>query len=465
MLDTNHRVTIASGAAQAPDALPPSRLELRIAEKKAPYDDASAVLEASRCLYCADAPCTKACPSDIDVPTFIHKIATRNTVGAARTILSENLLGASCARVCPTEVLCAGACVYNHWGRPAIEIGRLQRYATEQALARQPDLLTKTRQPKTGKRIACVGAGPASLAAAGHLALEGHTVHIFEQQPRAGGLNIAGIAPYKLHAEDALDEVRFVLSLGDIHLRTGTQVVTGTAGAGEISTATLERDYDAVFLGLGLGTDTHLDIEGEQGEGVVGATTLILRIKLDAALSLAGIARAVVVGGGNTAIDVARELAQLGVKEVVIAYRRTAAVMRGYRHEMAAARLEGVRLLEERPPLAVVRDTQGKVSGLRVNVAGTSREETLPADLIVVAIGQNRLTQLAAAFAGVELERDGRVRIDEPTCRTGNAKVYAGGDCVNGGKEVVNAVQHGKLAARAITASFAQRHDKDRAHG
>ena len=435
------------------DGLPEKRLESQLKDKAPLYTRGEAVTEANRCIYCVDAPCVSACPTGIDIPTFIHKIATDNVKGAARTIFADNLLGASCARVCPVEVLCAGSCVYNHWGREPIQIGRLQRYATKNALAADAELLSRQRKPATGKTIACIGAGPASLAAAGHLALDGHTVRIYEKRALAGGLNTTGVAPYKLHAHDSLAEVATILGLGDISVETGVEVVDGDASAGQISAQALLRDYDAVFVGIGLGPDSFLSIEGEDGEGVVGAVEYIERLKLDPTLTVDGVSRAIVVGGGNTAIDVARELAQLGVPDVAMVYRRTASVMSGYAHEMDGARKDGVRLVENRQPAAVVREG-GKVVGLKVKATDGGSEETLPADLIAVAIGQSRLTQLATALGGVELDEKGRVKVDDATCRTGNAKVYAGGDCVNGGKEVVNAAQHGKLAARAITASF-----------
>lgn len=433
--------------------LPADRLETQLEDKAPLYSRSEAITEASRCIYCSDAPCVQACPTGIDIPTFIHKIATDNVKGSARTIFEQNLLGASCARVCPVEVLCAGSCVYNHWGRPPIEIGRLQRYATENAVARDPELLARTRKPATGMKIACVGGGPASLAAAGHLALDGHSVVLFEQKRLAGGLNTTGVAPYKLMAEDSLREVEMILGLGEIELRTGVEVVSGEAGPGQVSAASLLADFDAVFIGIGLGPDTFLSVEGEEGPGVVGATAYIERLKLDPELKLDA-RRVIVVGGGNTAIDVAREVAQLGVPDVAMVYRRTAKVMSGYAHEMDGARHDGVRLIENRQPVRVVREGE-RVVGLEVEPTdGEGARETLPCDLIALAIGQSRLTRLAAAFEGVALDGKGRVVVDEATCRTGNPKVYAGGDCVNGGKEVVNAAQHGKLAARAITASF-----------
>ena len=435
--------------------LPEGRLESRLEDGKPLYSHAEAIAEANRCLYCADAPCVQACPTGIDIPTFIHKIASDNVKGAARTIFADNLLGYSCARVCPVEVLCAGSCVYNHWDREPIQIGKLQRYATESALAKDSALLARARKAKNGRKAACVGGGPASLAAAGHLALEGWSVTIFEQRPWAGGLNTTGVAPYKLHAEDSLREIEMILGLGDIEIRTGVEIVAGQAKQGQVSASSLLRDYDAVFLGLGLGPDTYLEIEGEDGPGVVGATAFIERLKLDPGLSIEGVERALIVGGGNTAIDVARELARLGVRDVAMVYRRGAEVMSGYVHELEAARIDKVRLVEHRRPVKVERDASGNVMGLRVEATnGSKSQETLSCDLIALAIGQSRLTALAAAFAGVELDDKGRVIVDEATCRTGNPKVYAGGDCVNGGKEVVNAAQHGKLAARALCAAF-----------
>jgi len=423
--------------------LPEDRLETRLPDKAPLYTRGEAITEANRCIYCSDAPCVEACPTSIDIPTFIHKIATDNVKGSARTIFASNLLGYSCARVCPVEVLCAGSCVYNEWGRKPIEIGRLQRYATEAALDRDPALLKRTTKAPTGKKIACIGGGPASLAAAGHLALEGHSVTILEKRPLAGGLNTTGVAPYKLHAHDSLREVEMILELGDIELKTGVEVDA-------VAAKKLLDDYDAVFVGIGLGPDRFLSLDGP---GVLGATEYIERLKLDPETSLDGIETALVVGGGNTAIDIARELSQLGVPDVAMVYRKTEDVMSGYAHEMVGARKDGVRLIENRQPVSVERDGE-RVTGLRASKTDGDGEEILPCDVVVMAVGQSRLTQLAMAFDGVELDAVGRVVVDEATNRTGNPKVYAGGDCVNGGKEVVNAAQHGKLAARAITASF-----------
>ena len=442
-------LTSATGGL-APGVLPPGRLEERFGDKKPRYDEAEASAEANRCLYCVDAPCVKACPTSIDIPTFIHKIASGNVKGAARTILSSNILGGSCAQACPVEVLCAGACVYNHWEREPIAIGRLQRFAVETTLARSPKLF-EAKAP-TGKSIALVGSGPASIAAAGLLALEGHQCMIFEKKQVPGGLNSLGIAPYKMKAPEALRELEWVLSLGRIEVRTGVEIVEKPSAPHQLSAADLLRDFDAVFLGLGLGADSKLGVPEEEGPGVHGATALIEQLKADSRLSFEGVKRAVVVGGGNTALDIAHELAILGV-EVSMVYRRSEAEMSGYEHELEAARIDGVKLVEHRQPVEIIRE-DGQVSGVLVAVSHDGvvvpqTEELLPAELVVVAIGQNRATQVARAF-GAEVDIKGRVMVDPQTHRSTHAKVWSGGDCVNGGKEVVNAVAEAKVAVKDI---------------
>ena len=423
-------------------AIAANRLEQRLEDAKPTYREGEAVAEANRCLFCHDAPCIQACPTGIDIPGFIQKIATGNLRGSTRTILSANLLGYSCARVCPVEVLCVGACVYNDWHRyPPIQIGRLQRYAVETSLDGGRTAQLFTRAPANGKTVACVGAGPASLAAAGYLALEGVSVTVYERRALAGGLNTTGVAPYKMHVEGSLAEVEFIRSLG-VTFKTGVEV------GRDAKASDLVRDHDAVFLGIGLGADARLDVPGEQGAGVMGATAWIERLKLEPGYALAGVQKALVIGGGNTAIDAARELARLGVPDVAMVYRRTAAEMPGYAHEMELARKEGVRLVERAVPKEFVRDGAGRLTSLRV---ADGRE--LPADLVVVGIGQAKLGEMAAQFTGVALDDKGRVVVDEATGRTGNPKVFAGGDAL-GGELVVTAVQEGKRAARGICAAL-----------
>lgn len=422
------------------ESVPGQRLERRLPDAKPTYQPGEAVAEANRCLYCHDAPCIAACPTGIDIPGFIRKIGTDNVRGSAKVILSANLLGYSCARVCPVEVLCVGACVYNEWHRAPIQIGRLQRYAVEKTFESGRAGTLFEKPAANGFKVACVGAGPASLAAAGYLALEGFATTVFEKRTVAGGLNATGVAPYKMHVEGALDEVDFIRSLG-VQVREGVEV------GRDVGAADLLRDFDAIVLGIGLGSDSRLGIPGEEGPGVVGATAWIERMKLEPGFSLDGVVRALVVGGGNTAIDVARELAKLGVPDVALVYRRTAADMPGYHHEMEHARHEGVRLLERAVPASFARDTNGRLTGLQL-----ADGRLLPADLVVLGIGQAKLRDVATQFPGVVLDDKGRIVIDPLTGRTGNPKVFAGGDATSGGQEVVNAAQEGKRSARAICA-------------
>ena len=419
------------------------RLERHLPDAKPVYSRGEAVGEANRCLYCHDAPCVEACPTGIDIPGFIRKIATDNVRGSARTILSANLLGYSCARVCPVEVLCVGACVYNDWNRyPPIPIGRLQRYSVETVFENGSAATLFEKLPANGRKVACVGAGPASLAAAGYLALEGVEVTLFEYRKIPGGLNSHGVAPYKMPVGGALSEVEFIRSLG-VKINDGTQVGT------DIPASQLIDGFDATFLGIGLGRDSRLGIPGEDGPGVAGATEWIERMKLEPGFTVAGIEHALVIGGGNTAIDVARELAKLGVPEVTMVYRRTAAEMPGYGHEMEHARKEGVQFAERAVPKAFNRDAAGRLIGLTLDDG-----RTLAADLAVLGIGQAKLKEIAALFPGVSVDERGRIVVDPATGRTGHPKVWAGGDAISGGQEVVNAAQEGKRAARAMCAAL-----------
>ncbi|MEE9466586.1 MAG: FAD-dependent oxidoreductase [Candidatus Neomarinimicrobiota bacterium] len=421
-------------------SLPDTRLELQFTDAKPAYSEPEAVIEANRCLFCYDAPCIKACPADIDIPAFIKKIATANIRGSAKTIFRANMLGSSTARVCPVDVLCVGACVLNDLNHQPIQIGRLQRFATESALAsgnRSAQELFP-RKADIGKRVALIGAGPASLACAAYLALEGVATVIHEKDDRPGGLNTTGVAPYKMPADDVLNEVGWLL-------RNGVELKIGVEIGKDIQFDHLINDYDAVFLGVGLGGDRPLGIPGEKGPGVWGATGLIRKIKNDPAFEIpADVKAAVVIGGGNTAIDIARELAMLGLADVKILYRRTVREMPGYAHELAGARKYGVRLFEGLTPTEVIRDN-GRVQAFRVTSAKSGRTHDYPCDWVVEAIGQER--HAGAIAVDIETDDRGRVIVDPVTRQTSRTGVYAGGDCVNGGKEVVNAAADGREAA------------------
>jgi glutamate synthase (NADPH/NADH) small chain len=426
---------------QAP--IDPDRSESVFEDKKPALTDAQALAEANRCLYCYDAPCIKACPTSIDIPEFIRKISTSNVRGAAKTIFSANILGQSCARVCPVEVLCVGACVYNDKGEAPIQIGKLQRYATDAAVASN-ERFFEAGAP-TGKSVGLVGGGPASLACAHELRRFGHKTVVYEKRPVLGGLNTTGIAPYKLRADASVKEVDSVLGIGGIDVRTGVE------SGRDLGFAELEKQHDAVFFGVGLGPDSRLDIPGAELGGVGGAVDFIERMKLGK-VDLSKVEHGVVIGGGNTAIDVVRELVGLGVEKVTMIYRGTEEQMSAYEHEWEGAKIEGAVAEWRALPvayeggIAVERVRLVRMDADKKPIAGT--EYTIAADVVLVATGQSKLGQLLAEMNGIVLEM-GRVVTDEEGA-TGRKGWYAGGDAKNGGKEVVNAVAEGRDAARAI---------------
>ncbi len=424
--------------------IPADRSEASFEDFKHPYTKAQAVVEANRCLFCYDAPCIQACPTSIDIPGFIRKIATDNVKGSARTILDSNVLGMSCARVCPVEVLCVGDCVYNELGVPPIQIGKLQRFATDAAM--EEGWRFHEAGPDTGRSVGIVGGGPAALACAHRLRRFGHRVTIYEKRPGLGGLNVTGVAPYKMKADRGDEEVDAVLAIGGIELRTGVTV------PGDLSWDELKRSHDALFLSFGLGPDSVLHVPGSDLQGVEGAVAWIERMKLGK-VSLDGVRSAVVVGGGNTALDVVRELKALGVEEVALVYRGDEAVMSGYAHEWSAAKEEGVIGRFRTLPTEWL-GAEGRVRAMRV-VSMDERKQPIPGsehelavDLALIAVGQAKLGDLVAGLEGVRVEK-GRIVVG-PDQATGASGVWAGGDCANGGKEVVNAVAEGRDAAVAI---------------
>ncbi|MBS1840863.1 MAG: NAD(P)-dependent oxidoreductase [Acidobacteria bacterium] len=411
-----------------------------------PFDKSGATIEANRCLYCFDAPCTAACPTHIDVPRFIKKISQGNLRGSALTILDANILGASCSRVCPVDVLCEGACVYHRYNKQPIEIGRLQRFAMDAFYRNGAVLAAKTTERRAGK-VACIGAGPASLAFAAELRQRGFSAAIFERKPLPGGLNTYGVAEYKLRASDSLREIDLIRELG-VDFQFGRNI------SGEAALAALEREFDFIFLGVGLGKIRLLGIPGEELPGVVDALKFIEEYKTGRNLKVGG--RVVVLGAGNTAIDAARAAVRLGAQDVQIVYRRDESSMSAFLFEYEHAREEGVKFRWWTQPVKLVGDEK-KISGMecmKVEMDGQSFRHlpgshfTIPCDMVISAIGQSPLLEFLQACRGVKLE-NGRVSVDRATGQTSHAKYFAGGDCVNGGREVVDAVADGKRAALA----------------
>ncbi len=434
--------------------LRPEEYERNFADINPPFTRQQALVESARCLFCFDAPCIKACPTSIDVPSFIKKILTGNLKGSARVILSANILGESCGRVCPTEVLCEGACVLNKEGEKPIEIGRLQRYAVDYALDNNLRLFHAGRP--NGRRVACIGSGPASLACAADLAKWGYEVVVYDKNKSAGGLNTYGIAAYKTRAWESLREVKMVEDLG-VKFQQGVEV------GKDISLAELEKKFDAVFMGVGLGETWGLNLPGEELHGFYGAMDFIHRTKAEPFERVDVGRRVAVIGAGNTAIDVATAARRLGAESVYILYRRSEREMPAFKYEYALAQRDGVIFCWQTQPLRVV-GKNGAVTGLecvRTELDGCGRraqvrpvpgsEFLLEVDWVVRALGQQPLTDFLRSIPRLEI-RDGRIVANPETSQTGNPKYFAGGDCVNGGKEVVDAVAEGMRAARGVHA-------------
>jgi dihydropyrimidine dehydrogenase (NAD+) subunit PreT len=430
--------------------LPPGELAGNFDDIHPPLTDHEASVEADRCYFCHDAPCQTACPTSIDIPLFIRQIQAGRPVTAAETILGANVFGGMCARVCPTETLCEEACVREAAEGKPVRIGLLQRHATDALMAtgRQPF----RRGAPTGRRVAVVGGGPAGLACAHKLAELGHAVTLLEAREKLGGLNEYGIAAYKTVQDFAQREVEFILAVG------GIAVECGRALGGDLDLAALRRDFDAVFLGIGLAGVNRLGLPGEGAlGGVMDAVDWIARLRQ--ATSLSGVPvgrRVVVVGGGMTAIDAAVQSRKLGAEEVTILYRRGEAAMKASLYERQLAQTHGVVLRCWSAPSALVGQG-GQVTAVACErtamgpggLVGTGEMTTIPADMVLTAVGQRLLPD---AFGGADVLslRDGRIVVDAER-RTGAPGVWAGGDCVAGGPDLtVAAVEDGKQAALSI---------------
>ena len=425
----------------APGRLPAAEYERNFADLHPRLSPREARVAAERCLFCFDAPCVQACPTSIDIPMFIRQIATGNPQGAAKTILDSNIMGGMCARVCPTETLCEQLCVRELAEGQPVEIGRLQRYATDALFATGRQLYRQG--PATGGRIAVVGAGPAGLACAHRLATLGHAVTLLEARDKPGGLNEYGIAAYKTVDGFAQAEADWILGVGGIELRTG--VCLGE----QLTLADLRRDFDAVFLGLGLGAVNALGLGEGSIEGVMDAVAYIAALRQATDLASLPVGRrVVVVGGGMTAIDIASQTKRLGAEEVTIVYRRGPEQMGASEYEQEVAQTDGVLLRHWLRPKRVLAEG-GRLAGVELEYTDGRQETlTLACDQLFKAIGQ---AFLPADLDGevVELE-GGRIAVDAER-RTSLAGVWAGGDCVAGGRDLtVVAVEDGKRAALSI---------------
>ena len=415
-----------------------------------PLSASQAYIEACRCYYCFDAPCTTACPTDIDIPEFIKRIQCGNVKGSAHKILEQNIMGAMCARVCPTEELCEEACVRSTHENKPVAIGLLQRYATDDVIEKKVPFFE--RKPSTGKTIAVIGAGPAGLSCAHRLASFGHSVTVFDKNEKAGGLNEYGIAAYKALDDIAQKEIAYILAIGGIEIKSNLEL-----GA-DASLDQLRDEFDAVFIGVGLAGINPFEIPGEAANGVIEAVNFICDLRQAERKSelLVG-DKVVVIGGGMTAIDVAVQSKKMGAAEVSIAYRRDRANMKASEYEQHYAQINDVKLRYCASPKRIL-SKDGQVTGVEFDMIEidpeskplkTGKTFQLEADMVFKAIGQTFLAEQLDADGGLAIEM-GRIVVNDER-KTSLDNVWAGGDCVLGGEDLtVCAVQDGKLAARSI---------------
>ena len=452
------------------------QIEENFAEINPAMTSAEAGVEANRCIYCYDAPCMHACPTHIDVPGFIKKIASGNLHGSARVIFDANPIGATCARVCPVEVLCEGACVEKTLLQKPIEIGRLQRYATDYALGNEKQIFEKGEP--NGKSVGIVGSGPAGLSCASYLARLGYDVTIYEKKPLAGGLDTYGMAEYKMPQSVSLAEVERIAQMG-VKFLTNTQVgkISESPAEAEASVAeaiaNADRDdrvvpveeipavqivsfddlmkwHDAVFLAVGLGRTNRLGIPGEDLEGVIDALQFIEKIKTREWKTVPLGKTVAVLGAGNTAIDAVTQAKRLGAERVVMVYRRTEKDASAYDYELELAKKDGVEFIWQAAPIGILEGENGSRLALRCErTDGSLQLFEVPCDMVIKAVGQQKMRAFFERLAGVEIDERGRVVVNA-SMQTSNPKIFSGGDCANGGAEAVDAAQMGKLAAQGI---------------
>ncbi len=436
------------------DKLTQEEYKKNFEELVSPFTNNSAVAEANRCLYCYDSPCMKACPTHIDISSFIKKIATGNLLGSAKTIFDSNWIALTCAKSCPVEVLCEGACVYVEKGEKPIEIGRLQRFAIDTYFSSGMPKLFNAK-PKNGKSVGIIGSGPASLACGAELSLLGYDAQIYESNEVPGGLSTWGIAPYKMSKADSLKEVEMIKGLG-VNIQTGVTV-------GEsISVKELFNKHDALFIGIGLGESGRLSIPGEDLEGVIGALKFIENVKEENWSSVNVGGHVAVIGAGNTSIDAATEAKRLGAEEVIIVYRRSESEMPANDWEYRLAKDDGIIFRFLTSPIEIIGNksvesikcTKNKLGepdkqGRKKPVPIPNSEFIIPVDMVIYALGQQPKLKFINSIPDLKIESN-KVLVNNLTYQTSNPKVFAGGDCINGGKEVVNAAYDGKQAAHGI---------------
>lgn len=424
-----------------------AEFEKNFKQKKPLMNDTEAYYESSRCLFCYDAPCVQACPTSIDIPLFIKQIHTDNVTGASKTIFDSNWLGNACGVVCPTGVLCEGACVYNHQDVPPIQIGRLQNYATNKTI--DADKVIFKVGKSNGKKIAVIGAGPAGIACACEARTLGYEVDIFEAKDKPSGLTVYGIAPYKITNEEVLKEIDYLQKQLNFNIKYNSAVTS------KKQLQDIENEYDAIFVGVGLGATRYLGLDGEDKENVIGAVEFVEELRMKHhKLNIPE--KVIVLGGGNTAMDAASEAARMGARKTVLAYRNSKDKMGAYGFEYDLAISAGVESLFNATPIAIIGN--GKVEGVKFAktemVDGklqTNMNETfiIECDMVIKATGQAKQGHLYELIDDLEIDSKTRI-ISNNEFQTSNPKYFAGGDAINGGAEVVNAAYDGKMAAQGI---------------